>query len=180
MFENAWLIVIIFTNFDVTHEIIPVETMLCTIRGLFLYYPKKIWNGTKPLMVKRYYKKNITVWGSTSQMSSFIIVYKSLPWNKNKYRKSIFCSHCQRLLSPRTTPCKASNCHTLLQELLKMKLSSGKVQAWEWKIPLLVPKHFAPCPYWYFTFFHAGNIFRYLGQDHLLDVTGKFRKSLKL
>ncbi len=69
---------------------------------------------------------------------------------------------------------------TLLQGLLKMKPSSGKVQAWEWKTPVLVPEHFAPCPYWYFTFFHAGNIFRYLEQDLTRDVSGKFRKSLKL
>ncbi len=41
-------------------------------------------------------------------------------------------------------------------------------------------QHFAPCPYWYFTFFHAGNIFRSLEQDLLRAVAGKFRKSHKL
>jgi len=43
-----------------------------------------------------------------------------------------------------------------------------------------VAEHFAPCPYWYFTFFHAGNIFRSLEQDLLRAVAGKFRKSHKL
>ncbi len=69
---------------------------------------------------------------------------------------------------------------TLLQGLLKMKLSSGKLQFLEWKSPLLVLEHFAPCPYWYFTSFYAGNIFRSLKQDLLRGVTGKFRKILKL
>ncbi len=48
------------------------------------------------------------------------------------------------------------------------------------KSPLLVLQHFAPCPYWYFTSFYAGNIFRSQKQDLLLGVTGKFRKILKL
>ncbi len=41
-----------------------------------------------------------------------------------------------------------------------------------WKSPLLVPEHFDPCPYWYFTFLHAGNIFRSLEQELLCAVTG--------
>ncbi len=48
------------------------------------------------------------------------------------------------------------------------------------KKPPVVSEHFAPCPYWCFTFFHAGNIFRSLEQDLLRAVTGNFRKSLKL
>jgi hypothetical protein len=39
-----------------------------------------------------------------------------------------------------------------------MKLSSGKLQFWERKIPLSVPEHFVPGPCWYFAFFHAGNV----------------------
>jgi hypothetical protein len=52
-----------------------------------------------------------------------------------------------------------------------------------WKIAGLGMKKLpvgAPCPYWYFTFFHAGNIFRSLEQDLLCAIPGKFRKSLKL
>ncbi len=51
----------------------------------------------------------------------------------------------------------------LLQKVLKMKLSSGKLQFWEWEKTLLVPEHFVPLPYWYFTFLHAGNVFRHGG-----------------
>jgi hypothetical protein len=39
-----------------------------------------------------------------------------------------------------------------------MKLSSGKLQFWEWEKTLVVPEHFVPRPYWYFTFLHAGNV----------------------
>ncbi len=52
---------------------------------------------------------------------------------------------------------------TLLQKVLKMKLSSGKLQFWEWEKTLLVPEHFVPRPYWYITFLHAGNVFRHGG-----------------
>jgi hypothetical protein len=50
---------------------------------------------------------------------------------------------------------------TLLQKVLKMKLSSGKLQFWEWEKTLWVPEHFVLRPYWYFTFLHAGNVFRH-------------------
>ncbi len=52
---------------------------------------------------------------------------------------------------------------TLLQKVLKMKLSSGKLQFWEWEKTLLVPEHFVSRPYWYITFLHAGNVFRHGG-----------------
>jgi hypothetical protein len=35
---------------------------------------------------------------------------------------------------------------TEIQKLIKMDLSSGKLQFWEWKSPLLVPEHFVPRP----------------------------------
>jgi hypothetical protein len=41
-----------------------------------------------------------------------------------------------------------------------MKLSSGKLQFLEGKSPLLVPEHFFPRPYWFFTFHHVGHFFR--------------------
>jgi hypothetical protein len=48
----------------------------------------------------------------------------------------------------------------LLQKLLKMKLSSGKLQFWEWKkFPVDAGTFFTP-PNWYFTFFQVGNAFR--------------------
>jgi hypothetical protein len=49
----------------------------------------------------------------------------------------------------------------LLQGLLKMKLSSGKLQFWECKKPFVDAETFYSSPiYWYFTFLHAGNVFR--------------------
>jgi hypothetical protein len=39
-----------------------------------------------------------------------------------------------------------------------MMLSSGKLQFWEWKSPLLVWEHFVPRPC-HFTFLHAVNVF---------------------
>ncbi len=38
---------------------------------------------------------------------------------------------------------RASKCPSLLQKVLKMNLSSGKLQFWEWEKNLLVPEHFA-------------------------------------
>jgi hypothetical protein len=49
-----------------------------------------------------------------------------------------------------------------------MKLFSGKLQFWERMKPHLgVPEHFVPLPYWYFTFLHAGNVFRPLERELL-------------
>jgi hypothetical protein len=53
---------------------------------------------------------------------------------------------------------------TLLQELLKMKLSSGILPYIGMKKPPVGAGTFSPCIYWYFTFLHAGNIFRSLEQ----------------
>jgi hypothetical protein len=55
---------------------------------------------------------------------------------------------------------------TLLQKVLKMKPSSGKLQFWEWEKTLWVLEHFVPRPYWYFTFLHAGNVFRHGGMQN--------------
>jgi hypothetical protein len=52
---------------------------------------------------------------------------------------------------------------TLLQKVLKTKLSSGKLHFWEWEKTLLVPDYFFPRPCWYITFLHAGNVFRHGG-----------------
>ncbi len=56
-----------------------------------------------------------------------------------------------------------------------MKPSSGKLQFWEWEKTPLVPEHFVPRPYWYFTFFQAGNVFRHggmwnnsMGEEHFV------------
>ncbi len=64
---------------------------------------------------------------------------------------------------------------TLLQKVLKMKPSSGKLQFWEGEKTLLLPEHFVPRPYWYFTFLHAGNVFRHggmlnnsIGEEHFV------------
>jgi hypothetical protein len=43
-----------------------------------------------------------------------------------------------------------------------MKLSFGKLQIRERKKPPVGAGTFPPCPYWYFTFFYAGNIFQSL------------------
>jgi hypothetical protein len=48
----------------------------------------------------------------------------------------------------------------------------------EWKSPLLVLKPFVPAHNWYFTFFHAGNVFQPQEQDLL--PSGRFCKSLKI
>jgi hypothetical protein len=56
--------------------------------------------------------------------------------------------------------------HALLQKVLKMKPSSGKLQFREWEKTLLVPEHFVPRPCWYFTFFHAENVFRHGGMQN--------------
>jgi hypothetical protein len=67
----------------------------------------------------------------------------------------LFCVPCVR----RAT----SKGDALLQKVLKMKLSSGKLQFWEWEKTLLVLEHFVPRPCWYLTFLHAGNVFRQRG-----------------
>jgi hypothetical protein len=43
-----------------------------------------------------------------------------------------------------------------------------------------VLEHFAPCPYWYFTFFRAGNIFQSLEPDLLHPVTGTQEPQIKM
>jgi hypothetical protein len=58
---------------------------------------------------------------------------------------------------------KADFVGTLLQKVLKTKLSSGKLHFWEWEKTLLVPEHLFPRPCWYITFLHAGNVFRHGG-----------------
>jgi hypothetical protein len=47
--------------------------------------------------------------------------------------------------------------HSLLQKVLNMKLSSRKLQFWEWET-LLVLEHLVNRPCWYFTFLHAKNV----------------------
>jgi hypothetical protein len=42
-----------------------------------------------------------------------------------------------------------------------------------------VPEHFAPCPYCYFTFLNAGNIFLSLEQDLLRAVENSGKVSNK-
>jgi hypothetical protein len=43
-----------------------------------------------------------------------------------------------------------------LYTVTKIKHSTGKLQFWGWKSPLLMPEHFAPHPYRHVTFLHAG------------------------
>jgi len=40
-----------------------------------------------------------------------------------------------------------------------MKLSSGKLQFWEWEKTPVGAGTFFPFLYWYFTFHYAGNVF---------------------
>ncbi len=84
-------------------------------------------------------------------------MYKDICWANRR----LWCTHCYKDYSKWSSPLENYKC--------------GKR-----KSPLLVPEHFSPCIYWYFTFLHAGNIFRSLEQDLLRTVTGKFRKSFKL